>query len=315
MIHEYCEDKYVNYFTHKWLNPFCPFLVVMPMCERMELPIVFRNRILRAFTNSKAGLALPVTFLILLVSTLGIVAVTYYFSIERISLQSESLKVSTAKQNFLSLDNVILSTLWQPGSSGTFDLTDSGGLTNIQPTSNVLTIKVNDNSGFNETIFNASIGKITYELPYTRSSDVGLYLKGDSHTVINQSGSSMSQICIANGAEHTEIRLAYRPFVSYANGGLENGRAVTNIRIYILNLNSSDSIAMRGELHLKISCVDTQLKSATFDFPHQTESFEIASQLGSLNGRVSIPISNTLEGSVIYLETVISNVSIERSIL
>ena len=104
------------------------------------------SRLFRRFVRSKGALALPVTFLILLVSTLGIITVTYYFAVENINTQSEALKVSTAQQDFISLDNDILSTLGQPGSSSTIDLSDSGGSTNIQPTSNILTINVTDNS-------------------------------------------------------------------------------------------------------------------------------------------------------------------------
>ncbi|MCX6643944.1 MAG: hypothetical protein NT043_01875 [Candidatus Bathyarchaeota archaeon] len=245
-------------------------------------------------------------------STLGIITVTYYFSVERLNTQSETLKVSTAKQNFLSLDDVILSTLWQPGSSATFDLTDSGGLTNIQPTSNVLTISINDNSSIEETIFNSSLGKVTYELPYSGSSETGLYLKGDSRTITNQSGSSLSQLCIANGAQHPEIQLRYRPTVSYATGGLENGKAVTDIRIYIVNLNSSDPIALQGELPLKISCTSTQLTTKTYEVSYQPENLAITSQLDGANGSVSVPISSTPEGSILNIETVISNISIER---
>ena len=165
------------------------------------------NRLFDRFAKSKCALALPVTFLILLVSTLGIVAVTYSLSIERINLQSESLKVSTAKQSFLSLDNVILSTLWQPGSSSTFDLTDSDGLTNVQPTSNILTVSINDNSGIDERIFNASVGQVTYELPSSDSADTGVYLKGDIRTIVNQSGSSVSQLFISNDARIPKIQL------------------------------------------------------------------------------------------------------------
>jgi hypothetical protein len=286
----------------------------MPTYERMQLAKTLRTRVFRGFVKSKYALALPVTFLILLVSTLGIVAVTYAFSVERISAQSAALKVSTAKQNFLSLDNVILSTLWQPDSSGTFDLADSGGLTNIEPTSNVLTININDNSGIAETIFNDSVGKITYELPYSGSSETGLYLRGDSRTITNQSGSSLSQLCIANGAQHPEIQLRYRPTVSYANGGLENGKMVNNIRIYIVNLNSSDPIALRGELPLKISCINTQLTTTTCEVSYQPENLVVTSQMDGTNGSVSIPISSTPDGSIINIETVISNVSIERAI-
>ena len=191
-------------------------------------------------------------------------------------------------------------------------MTDSGGLTNIQPTSNILTISVNDNSGIDETIFNASIGQVTYELPYSSSSETGLYLKGDSQTITNRSGSSLSQLCIANGAQGPEIQLQYRPTVSYATAGLENGKAVTNIRIYIVNLNSSDPIALQGELPLQISCTNTQLTTETYQVSYQPENLAITSQLNGANGSVSIPISSTTEGSIIYIETVISNVSIER---
>jgi hypothetical protein len=246
------------------------------------------------------------------VSTLGIITVTYYFSVERLNTQSETLKVSTAKQNFLSLNDVILSTLWQPGSSATFDLADSGGLTNIQPTSNILTININDNSDIEETIFSASVGQVTYELPYSGSSETGLYLKGDSRTITNQSGSSISQLCIANGAQGPEIQLQYRPIVTYATAGLENGKAVNNIRIYIVNLNSSDPISLQGELPLQISCTSTQLTTETYEVSYQPENLTITSQLNGANGSVSIPISSTPEGSIIYIETVISNVSIER---
>ena len=255
---------------------------------------------------------MPVTFLILFVSTLGIITVTYYFSVERVNSQSQILKVSTAKQNLLSLDEVILSTLWQSGSAGTLELTDSGGLTNIQPTSNILTISINDNLGIEETIFNTSVGKVTYELPYSGSSETGLFLKGDSRAITNQSGSSLSQLCIANGVQHPEIQLRYRPTVSYTTAGLENSKTVNNIRIYIVNLNSSDPIALRGELPLKISCTSAQLTTKTYEVSYQPENLAITSTLDGAHGSVTIPISSTAEGSIIYIETVVSNVTIER---
>ena len=266
----------------------------------------------KKFARSKYALALPVTFLILFVSTLSIVAFTYYFSVEKINAQSQTLKVSTAKENLLSLDDKVLSTLCKPGSSSTFDLTDSGGLTNIQPTSNVLTLRVNDNSSIQETIFNASIGKITYQLPYSSSSETGLYLKGDSRTISNQSGSSATQLYIENGAEHPEIQLHYRPTVTYATAGLENGKPVNNIRIYIVNLNSSAVIALQGELPLQISCTITQLTATNYVIPYLLGNLAVTSILDGASGSVSIPISSTTEGAVIHIETVISSISIQR---
>jgi hypothetical protein len=260
--------------------------------------------------RSKRALALPVTFLILFVSTLGMISVTYAFSVERVNSQGQSLKVSTAKQNLISLDESVLSTLWQPGSSSTFDLTDSGGTTKIQPASNVLTLSITDNSDIQETIFNASVGKVKYELPYSRSADLGLYLKGDSRTITNQSGSSTSQLCIQNGAEHPEIQLCYRPSLTYSVGGLENGRVVNNIRVYVVNLNSSDSISVFGELPLEISCTNTQLVSQNYE--SSSNQLTVTSVLNGAIGNVSIPISCSSEGAIIHVETVVSNISIQR---
>ena len=66
----------------------------------------------RRFIHSKGALALPVTYLILFVATLSLISFTYAFSVERVNSQGQTLKVSTAKQNILFLDDAILSTLW-----------------------------------------------------------------------------------------------------------------------------------------------------------------------------------------------------------
>src|SRR5208337_4341558 len=114
---------------------------------------------------------------------------------------------------------------------------------------------------------------------------------GDSQTITNQSGASPSQLYITNGPQGPEIQLQYRPTVTYATAGLENGQNVTNIRIYIVNLNSSDPIALQGELPLQISCTSTQLTTETYQVSHQPENLVITSQLNGANGSVSIPIS------------------------
>jgi hypothetical protein len=269
-------------------------------------------RHIKKFIHSKFAMALPVTFLILLVSTLSIVSFTYYFSVEKVNSQGQTLKVSTAKESLISLNNEIISTLGQPGSSTTFDLIDSGGLLKIQPTSNVLTLSINDSSDIQETILNTSIGKITYQLPYSSTYQAGLYLEGDSRTITNQSGSSTSQLVIANGAEHPEIQLQYRPTVTYAVVGLENGKAINNIRIYIVNLNSSAEISLQGELPLHISCTNTLFESKNYEVSSSVSNLALISVLNGVQGTVSVPISSKTEGTIIHLETVVSNVSIQR---
>jgi hypothetical protein len=243
---------------------------------------------------------------------MGIVAFTYCFSVEKINAQGQTLKVSTAKQNLISLNEALLSTLWHSGSSATFDLADSGGMINVQPETNVLTLSITDGVGIEATIFDASVGKVTYELPYSDSAATGLYLRGDSRTITNQSGSSTSQLCIQNGVEHPEIQLRYRPTVTWATAGLQEGRTINNLRIYIVNLNSSSPIALKGQLPLKISCINTQLSTQTYQVDYQPENLVITSTLDTDSGSVSIPISSTPQGAIIYVEMVISNISIER---
>ena len=276
------------------------------------MAVTSHSQPLRRLIRSKHALALPVTFLILLVSTLGIISVTYYLSIERINTQGQALKASVAQQNFLSLDEVILSTLWQPGSSATFDLTNSGGLANIEPTGNNLAIAINDSLGIGENIFNSSLGEVTYQLPSLGSLATGPYLKGDSQTITNQTGSSLSRLYIANSNQGPEIQLSYRPQVSYVTSGIENGKSVNDIRIYIINLNSSEPISWQGELPLIISCTSTQVTTKTYDVSYQPENLAITAQLDGINGSVSVPLSSTSNGAIIHIETVISNVSIER---
>ena len=139
----------------------------------------------------------------------------------------------------LSLNDKILSTIWNPGSSSTINIKDSDGLIRIQPENNQLKITINDTSSIQEEIFVSSIGKIVYELPYSGSSQPEVYLEGDSRTIVNQTGSTQSQVNIVRGAEHPEIHLSYRPMVSCITSEIENGKQVNDIRIYVTNLNSS----------------------------------------------------------------------------
>lgn len=266
----------------------------------------------KRFLRSKIALALPVTFLILFVSTLGIVAFTYYFSVERISAEGTTLKVSTAKQNMLGLNDAITSTFWQPGSSATYEVADSGGRLRIEPTNNTLTLNINAEGELDQTIYNTATGKIVYELPYTSTSDTGLYLKGDSQTIANRSGASMTQMVIANGEERVEIQLRYRPSVTYATAGVDAGKAVNNIRIYIANLNQSDELALFAKLPLQSACQTTDLTTHTYTVTSAITSLTVTSNLDGQSSSVIIPITTTTQGATINIETVVCNVAVQR---
>jgi hypothetical protein len=203
--------------------------------------------------HSKKALAIPVTYMLLFVSTLFMVSVTYYFAIDRIGVQSQDLKVSTAQGNMITLDEDLSSVLWQSGSSQTFDFTDSGGQLNVEPTANPLSINITDNDSVSATVFNDSVGWIVYELPYSETADIGLFLRGDNRAILSQSGFSMTQLYIRNGAEHVEILLRYRPIVSNIATGTQDNKTLNDVRIYVVDLNSSQLIELMGEVPLEIT--------------------------------------------------------------
>ena len=192
--------------------------------------------------HSSKALALPVTYLILFVSTLLLISVTYVFAVQQVNDQKQSFQVLTARQDMTSLDNNILSVLSQPGSAATLDFRDSGGMLGLQPSANNLTLTVSDNLEINETIFSAATGGVAYDLPSSKSAVSGFYIEGDCNPITNQSGSSLSQLYASAGIGGPQIQLGYRPQVTYAYAGRENGQAVTDIRIFIVNLNSSSGV-------------------------------------------------------------------------
>jgi len=263
------------------------------------------------FLKSKRALAIPITYLILFVSTMLLISVTYFFAVQEVNSQKQSFDIVTAKQDMTSLDNDVLSVISQPGSAAALDFRDSGGQLNVQPSSNNLTISVAD-GGIKATIFNAATGQVVYELPSATSPDLGFYLEGDSSTISNQSGSSLSQLYISSGFQGPQIQLGYRPAVTYAAAGTDNGQAVTDVRIYIVNLNSSEPLALQGELPLKISCLTTGSTTETYHVLGPSGNLAVTSQLNGFTGKVSIPIPSSLAGSIINVEIVVSNVAIER---
>ncbi len=262
--------------------------------------------------RSQRALAIPVTFLILFISMLGLISITYYFAIEKVNTRSATLKIATAKQDMQALDENLRSALWQPGSARTFEFSDSGGKLNVQPSANTIIINITDNSEVAATIFNETIGQVTYELPYSETADTGLFLRGEGRTITNQSGAVITQLYIGNGAQHPEILLRYRPTVSYTTAGVESGKTVNNVRIYIVNMNTSETIALFGKVPLKISCTATQVTAITYNLSYEPETLLITSILDGVSGQVSIPIESTASGAIINIEIVLANITIQR---
>lgn len=262
--------------------------------------------------QSRRALAVPATFLILFVTMLGMVSITYYFSIEKVNAQSQTLKVSAAKQDMLSLDEAVLSVLWEPGSSRVVEFGNDGGELKVNASSNLMTLQIADGGELSGTIFNDTIGQVAYALPYSASLDTGIFLKGESRTIVNQSGSGITQLSVKSGVEHPEVQLRYRPVLSYANAGVEDGRPVNCLRIYVVTLNSSEISGLMGAMSLKVSCVTTQMTTSKYYLLHANQAALVTCSLDQESGQVTVPLESTDDGAVVQVEVVLCTVEIGR---
>jgi hypothetical protein len=269
------------------------------------------KHLLRKLWRSKKALAIPLTFLILLVSMICMISVTYYFAVEKVNSRALMLKISTAKEEMLTFSQETVPLLWQPGSACTFEFSASGGKLCVQPNSNVLTVNVSGQS-ISSVLFNETVGQVIYELPYSGSADTGVYLKGDGRSITNQSGSVLTQLGIANGEDNLEIQLRYRPTVSYTTSGYEAGKTVNNIRVYIVNLNASQEFGLYGKLPIKATCLNTQISTTTYNVASEVQSLTFTAILNGTTGQVTVPIESTVSGAVINIQLVQSNIQIER---
>lgn len=270
------------------------------------------GRPLSELISSKRALTIPITFLILFVSTLGMISVTYLYAVERVSTHAQTLKVSMAKQNMMILDENLMSITFQPGSARTFEFDDCDGKLKIQPSDCRLTISITDGNYVNGTVFNETVGQIVYELPYAEVSDTGLFLKGDIRTITNTSGSLMTQLYVGSGAEHAEILLRYRAKISYTTAGTEGNKTVNNVRIYLFNINSSQPLELTGKIPLRASCVSAEIVTLTYNLSYTPLNLFAVTDFNGTSGQVSAPISGTAEGTIINVQTVICNIKVER---
>ena len=269
-----------------------------------------KRRVKRFFLSKKA-ISIPITFMILFASLFSIISITYYFAVSKVNVNSQILKVSSAKQNMNTIEKSLQYVVWQPGSSKTLEFDDCGGTLKTEPSANQLTINVTDDT-FYEVIFNSSVGGIIYELPYSETADTGLFLKGTSQVVENKSGSVMTQLYIESGEEHPEIVLRYRPMVSSATGGTENGKPVNNVRIYVVNLNSSQNLELMGKIPIKVSCLSAETSVNSYNLSYSPESLTVQVTLSGRQAQVSVSISGNENGAIINVELVVCNAKIER---
>jgi hypothetical protein len=263
------------------------------------------------FWLSKGGMAVPVTFLILLVSLSLIISLTYSLAVSRINSKSLLLKASAAKQGMLYLENSIASVSWSPGSSQVYSFDDYGGKLRVEPEAKSLIINLTGNS-FYDVVFNGSVGKAFYDLLPSESQGDNLFLKGDNRVVINQSSFTMTQLQIIQGTESPEITLCYRPLASSTAVGSSGGKPINSLRIYVISLNSSQNITLQGNFHLESVCLNVTSSSRSYNFSYPINSLLVEVNSDGATGEVSLPISSNAEGALVNLEIITCNIQLRR---
>jgi hypothetical protein len=271
------------------------------------------------FLLSKRGMAIPVTFLILFVSLSLIISLTYSLAVSRINSRSQLLKVSAAKQGMLYLEDSVASVAWSPGSSQVYSFDDCGGELRVEPEAKTLLINLTGNSFFYnnrsyDIVFNGSVGKAVYELPPSESPVDNFFLEGDNRVVINQSRFTMTQLYSSHGAESPEVTLCYRPLVSSTVVGSSGGKPVNSLRIYIISLNSSQSMTLEGNFYLEIACLDVKSSplSPPINFSYPINSLLVKVSFDGAAGEVSLPIKSSPEGALVNVEIVTCDIRLQR---
>ncbi|MEM3694917.1 MAG: hypothetical protein QXJ11_03040 [Candidatus Bathyarchaeia archaeon] len=268
---------------------------------------------LKRLLASNRALAIPVTYLILFVSLTAIISITYSFAIIKIGSRTAALKTSIAKQNMQALDNAILSVAWSFGASETVYMEDCGGTFKTDPTAKSLTINITDELAFSETVFNSTIGKAYYELEPSENYYDGLYVRGDSRTIVNESALTLTQLYFGASANAKELTLCYRPFATSTNIGTENGKPLNLIRIYIINLNAPQALTLKGKFYLKVTSTNVTTTVRQYTFENAFSHLALKAEMDGTATTIRLPVSRNAEGAVVNLEIVVCNIEVQRA--
>ena len=268
---------------------------------------------LRKFLQSKKALTIPVTYLILFASLIAIVSLTYSFAVVKISARGALLNASVAKQNMQILDDAVRSVAWSFGASKVVYMDDCEGVLQMEPTAKNIIINFTDEQSFYDVVFSGSVGKAFYKLEPSEFSYDGLFIRGDDRTIINQSSPTMTQLYVITGDNAKELILCYRPSATSAVISTNNGKPQNLMRIYVINLNSSQSLMLREKFYLKITSVNTTTITHQYEFNQSVSSLALKTVFDGTVNTVWLPILSNAEGAVVNLEIVVCNIRIQRA--
>jgi len=256
------------------------------------------------------GLATPVSLSFLIFSFTILTVATYYVAVSSVSSRSSKLNYAAAKQDMLVLENTIRSVSWSSGSSAVKEFQGHGGEFETKPNERRLIINVTIGST-SEIVFNSTIGYVRYELPAADLSEVGLYLQGDTEPIMNQSFMDISQMYIRVGDNSQEIYLGFRPLaISFLDSSQDS--QVNVIRIFIINLNSSESLLFTGGFRLRIRCLNVTSQTRSYNITDSVSYAAVKATVEGETGTVHLPLSSGGSFTLVRLEILVCNVRIEE---
>lgn len=255
-------------------------------------------------------MAAPVSLLLILFSLTLLSTVAYTYSITQIGSRKEDLKLLAAEEKMLDLEEAISAVAWSPWASRTLAFSDYGGQLRVEPNANDLRINVTMGPS-TDTVFNNDIGRFVYELPSTRIGHYGMWLRGDQRSIVNQSTAYQAQMHVDIGDKYQELKVGYRPLVSSSMGDLVEDRRVNNIRIYVINLNSSQSLESGGEFHVKVWCENITTRVHNYDLDPSITTVDVTAELSGSEHAVIVPLTIGPSGSTVRVEVVIGSLRIE----
>jgi len=259
------------------------------------------------------AIAVPVTFLMLFVSLTLIVSVTYYFAVTQININNQQVKVTVAKQRMLSFEEAIASVAWSPSAYRIFEFEDLGGRLLADSAAKRLVMNLTDDLSYFDVFFNSSIGKIAYQLSSSEDTSTNLYLRGDNRVVVNQTASTMVQLYLGAGATSPEIALSYRPLIGQSVVEQDSLKPTNRFRVYVLDLNSSETMTMQGKFNVKITCLNVTSSWRNYDFSNQLAALTLRVSLDGKGGAVSLPISSNANGALVDFEVLVCNISVQSA--
>jgi hypothetical protein len=210
------------------------------------------------------------------------------------------------------LDDAVHSVAWSFGASEAVYMDDSGAVFRTEITTKPLLINFTDEQTISDVVFNSSVGRASYELPSESSYD-NSFIRGDERPILNQSSFTMTQLYASIEKDAKTLVLCYRPSATVAVIGASNGKPLNLIRINIINLNSSESLALREKFYLKITSLNVTTITHRYEFNSPVSSLELKAALDGTSNAVWLPISSNIDGAVVDVEVVTCSIQIREA--